>query len=224
MDITKLSPRSGRVVAENGQKRNIVDMLGGGTPVSGAQYDITQFSPRSGRLIGEDGKLYNLVDLIGNLNATIEELQNTVDILTSIKRYIGVTTTVLYDKATTNPITINGVSVTAVNGDAVMSGDQDFVWNGTNGYWDAVPNAFGALAYKNSASGDYTPAGTVSVTKTTDTITEVASVGSLPSFSYDPQTETVSFNAGSLPMTSDTNVVTDASATFSGTQTTITVE
>ena len=157
MDITKLSPRSGRVVAENGQTRNIVDMLGGGTPVSNAVHDISKLSPRSGRLIGEDGQLYNLVDLIGNLNATIEELQNTVDILTSIKRYIGVTTTVLYDKATTNPITINGVSVTAVNGDAVMSGAQDFVWNGTGGYWDAVPNAFGALAYKNSATGTLAP-------------------------------------------------------------------
>lgn len=204
MDITKLSPKSGRVVAENGQTRNIVDMLGGGTPVSGAQYDITQFSPRSGRLIGEDGKPYNLVDLIGNLNATIEELQNTVDILTSIKRYIGVTTTELYDKATTNPITINGVSVTAVNGDAVMSGTQDFVWNGSGGYWDAVPNAFGALAYKNSASGDYTPAGTVSITP-----------GTLPSISYNSNTETLTFNAGSLP---------GSTGSFSGTAATITVE
>lgn len=156
------------------------------------------------------------------LQKKIAELKAVVDVLDSVQRYIGVATTVLTDGATTNPIEINGASVIAINGDAAIYNGNDFVFNGT--IWQAVPQAFGALAYKNSASGDYTPAGTVSVTKTKDTITEVSSVGSLPSFSYDSQTETVSFNAGSLPMTSDTDVVTDASASFSGTAATITVE
>jgi len=61
-----MSPTSGRIIAEDGSTKNIVDLLGGGSPVSNAVYDINQYSPRSGRVIGEDGKLYNLVDLLGN--------------------------------------------------------------------------------------------------------------------------------------------------------------
>jgi len=66
MDINSMSPASGRIIAEDGSTKNIVDLLGGGSPVSNKVYDINQFSPRTGRIIGEDGKLYNLVDLLEN--------------------------------------------------------------------------------------------------------------------------------------------------------------
>ena len=215
-DITQQKPRSGNLIDELGRVRNIVDLLGGGTPVSDKVLDPTQQAAKTGRVIGKDGRIYNLVDLIDGVIDLIRRLS-------IIHRDLGVTTTQLYDGATTNPILIDGVSTTAVEGDLVFYNGEDFVYN-NEGVWLSVTSAFGALAYKSSASGSYTPAGTVSVTKTTDTITEVASVGSLPTFSYDSQTETVSFNAGSLPTTSNTDVVTDASATFSGTQATITVE
>lgn len=89
------------------------------------------------------------------LQKKITELKAVVDVLDSVQRYIGVTTTVLTDGATTNPIEINGASVTAINGDAAIYNGNDFVFNGT--IWQAVPQAFGALAYKNSASGTLTP-------------------------------------------------------------------
>lgn len=136
------------------------------------------------------------------LQKKITELKAVVDVLDSVQRYIGVTTTVLTDGATTNPIEINGASVTAINGDAAIYNGNDFVFNGT--IWQAVPQAFGALAYKNSASGSYTPAGTVSITP-----------GTLPSISYDGNTETLAFDAGSLP---------GSTGSFSGTAATITVE
>lgn len=100
------------------------------------------------------------------LQSRIGEIQSVVDILSSIQRYIGVTTTVLTDGATTNPILIDGESVTAVSGDAVIYNGEDFVFNGE--IWQSVPDALGALAYKNSAKGEFTPAGTISVNAVVD--------------------------------------------------------
>lgn len=46
-------------------------------------------------------------------------------------RYLGVTTTTLTDGATTNPITINGTSVTAREADWAIYGSSDYIYNGT---------------------------------------------------------------------------------------------
>ena len=74
----------------------------------------------------------------------------------------GETTTALTDGATTNPITINGNSYTAVQGDLVISGKKEFVFDGTHWIELGDLDALGDLAWKDSASGSYTPAGTVS--------------------------------------------------------------
>jgi len=67
MDINQMNPASGRILAEDGSVKNVVDILGAGiAPMSSEIYDIEQYSPRSGRVIGEDGLLYNLVDLLEN--------------------------------------------------------------------------------------------------------------------------------------------------------------
>lgn len=50
--------------------------------------------------------------------------------LTSALRYIGETTGIT-DGSTTNPVTIGGNSVTAVNGDVVTVGNKEFMWKGT---------------------------------------------------------------------------------------------
>jgi len=89
--------------------------------------------------------------------------------------YIGVTTTALIDGSTTNPITVEGESYTAKQGDIVMykaspavtpDVDREFIWNGSK--WDefgAGIGAFGSLAFKNSATGSYVkPSGAGSVT------------------------------------------------------------
>lgn len=176
---------------------------------------------------------------------TLNEVKATVDILSSIQRYIGVTTTELSDGATTNPILIDGESFTAISGDAVIYNGEDFVFNGT--IWQSVPDALGALAYKNSASGNFTPQGTVSqptftgdtnnvtINKTTENVSGVLTSGTLPSLSYDSGTNTVTFSAGAFPTAESKNVLKDVSGTvtpsgtvsqptFTGTQGIVTVE
>ena len=70
MDLSSMSPESGRLLAEDGGVVNIVDLLNANAvPVSAAVHDINAYSPRSGRVIGEDGKLYNLVDLLEGIGS-----------------------------------------------------------------------------------------------------------------------------------------------------------
>lgn len=146
--------------------------------------------------------------------------------------WIGVTTTALTDGDTTNPITVGGQSVTARTGGTVQYDGDEFVFNGTA--WQLLGRAdFGALAFVNTASGSYTPAGTisgieVSITPTTTSIAGMSSVGSLPIFTHSGTTLT--YTPGTLPTaTAATTVVTDVSGsatgtpTFTGTPATITV-
>ena len=98
----------------------------------------------------------------------------------------GVTTTALTDGASTNPIVINGESYTAVNGDLVIYESLEFLFSTSDNKWHEFGNTsgLGALAYKNSASGSFTPSGSVSkpnvdVTPTTTTIAEFDDPGSV---------------------------------------------
>lgn len=68
-DIRKYPLKSGEIIGEDGETKNIVTLLGGGDPVSEEVHDIRRYPPRSGRVIGEDGKLYNLVDLLQEIAA-----------------------------------------------------------------------------------------------------------------------------------------------------------
>lgn len=148
--------------------------------------------------------------------------------------FIGVTTTELTDNATTNPILINGESVTATNGNIAIYGKKEFIFNGTKWIEFGDLSTLGALAYKDSASGSYTPQGTISKitpagsvtvtpSTTTTTVNSITAVGSLPSFSYDSTNEKLTFNAGSLPTKgANTTVVTGVTTTGSFTGTAVT--
>lgn len=152
----------------------------------------------------------------------------------SAKGWIGVTTTPLTDGATTNPIIINGETVTAVSGDITSYAAQEYIYNGTA--WQAFGDLsdLGTLAYKNSASGSFTPAGTVSkpnvtVTPSTDAIQPVSDVGSMPT--YTVTGETLVIGAGAVPtLGTAKEFLTGASAelastpTFTGTAGTVTVD
>lgn len=63
-NFNELAPRSGNIIGADNQAHNIVDLLGGGTPVNDREYDITQYSPRGGGVIGSDNRLYDLVELL----------------------------------------------------------------------------------------------------------------------------------------------------------------
>lgn len=150
----------------------------------------------------------------------------------SAKGWIGITTTALTDGATTNPITVNGQSVTAVAGNITSYDEQEYIFNGS--VWQEFGDLsdLGTLAYKDSASGSYTPQGSVAapdvtVTPSTDTIKPVTDVGSMPTFTVSG--ETLIIGAGAVPtLGADKAFLTGASASasapaFTGTAGTVTV-
>ena len=76
--------------------------------------------------------------------------------------YLGKTTTPLTDGSRTNPIKINGEDVTAKKGDFVIYQSQEFIFDGVEWNEFGDQSGLGELAYKSSASGTFTPQGTVS--------------------------------------------------------------
>lgn len=154
--------------------------------------------------------------------------------LSSAFYWIGVTTTELSDGDTTHTtITVNGETVTPNVGGVAQytnaSGHAiEYVWNGSA--WQELGEGnLGALAFKSTASGSYTPAGTITVTDgedTTTTVNSITAVGTLPEFTVSG--ETLTFSPGTLPTKGDNTTVVTASGTrtasFSGTAATISVE
>lgn len=150
--------------------------------------------------------------------------------------FMGETTTALTDGATTNPITINGASVTALKGYLVVSGNKEFVFDGTKWIELGDLSALGALAWKDSVSATYTPAGTVSKptftgTEANVTITAADNASgnyqpkgtvSQPTFTGSATTSTGNFTpAGSVSVSTNatSNKTATVSAAASGTTT-----
>ncbi len=108
------------------------------------------------------GTTYDIKD------ATAREM---IEDLSGYTKYLGVTTTELEDGDTTNPIMINGESVTAVTGDIANYQSREFIFNGTAWQEFGDLSGLGDLAFKDTASGS----GTVEVPKTfSTTITPAA--------------------------------------------------
>lgn len=190
------------------------------------------------------GSEYNLKD--AQARSDIEDLRSA---LSGGIHYIGVTTTALTDGSSTNPIVIGGQSVTAKSGDLVIYGNLEFIFTSTDNKWHEFGStgSLKALAFKDSASGSYTPSGAVS-TPTISIVPEVASiqpidsVGTAPSCTLPDLSMTVanenlsfgwsagSFDAGSVPtLGNSVNVMTgidsatSSQPTFTGSAATITV-
>ena len=170
----------------------------------------------------------------------ITTLETEVAKLSNATHWLGVTTTSLTDGSTTNPITINGESVTAVSGDIVQdSNGNEYIFNGTA--WQALGSSVGTLkafAYvdtgevtitpagsnaSSSVSGtcSVTPSGSVSGTAVTLSTTSVGSVtnaGSMPTFTV--ANEILTITAGATPTVSSVTVAdgvdTVTDPTFTG--------
>ena len=106
------------------------------------------------------GNIYDIVD--AGARELIAELLNYTE-------YLGVTTTVLTDGCSTNPITINGESVTAEEGNIATYNSKEFIFNGT--IWQEFGNlgALGEMAYVNKGTVTVTPSGTNSSSAVTFT-------------------------------------------------------
>ena len=122
------------------------------------------------------------------LDGSYAEVCDTVarSAITGGTYFLGITSTALTDGSSTNPITISDESVMAENGNVVAYGNKEFVWANSDEQWHELGDLsnLGDLALKDSASGSYTPAGTVSkpdidVTVTPVSISEFATAGSV---------------------------------------------
>ena len=188
------------------------------------------------------GNTYQIQD--AGAREMIAELLNFHD-------YLGVTTSAIVEDSTINPVMISGQEVTAVQGDVVTrdSDHVEFVFSSV-GTWQPFGSltGLGALAYKNSASGAFTPTGTVSqptfsgsctpegsvgnVALGTKTVKELKTTGTLPSctmptYAVSNGRLTItdgSFNAGALPTGEDVTVgdgTVTTQPTFTGSTTSV---
>lgn len=131
------------------------------------------------------GSVYKLKD--AKARSDIEALQ-------SIKTYLGITTTALTDGATTTTLTIDGQSVTVAAKDKgcyVIYGETEFVWNGTKWQELGSTSNLKALAFKDSASGNVTPSGSVALTDTAKTPTVSLKTGGSTDTIHNPTKKTV---------------------------------
>lgn len=182
------------------------------------------------RITLPSGNTYDIKDAVA---------RELISSLTSATTYLGVTVTEITDGSSVSPITIGDKSITPKSGDIVSYGNSEFVWSGVENKWREFGStgSLKALAFKDSASGSFTPEGTVeapTVTVTPDTasITPFGSAGTLPRFSATvaDETLTLSFSAGTLPTAGESVTavtgIKSASASapkFSGSTGTVTV-
>lgn len=109
------------------------------------------------------GTTYNIVD---------QGARELIAGLSGSTQYLGVTTTQLVDNVTTSPtITVAGQPVTASAGGIATYQSKEFIYSGTVWQEFGDLSSLGALAYKDTASGSFTPSGNVSLTTTAKTPT-----------------------------------------------------
>ena len=91
--------------------------------------------------------------------------------------YLGTSSTALTDGCTTSPITVGSTSVTPKAGDIAAYGSSEFVWSAVESKWREFGStgSLKALAFKDSASAAYTPAGTISQPTFTGTKATISS-------------------------------------------------
>ena len=130
------------------------------------------------------GTTYDLKDAYAR--AEIEDLK---DLATGAMYYIGISTTPITDGGTQNP-TIEGTVKTMDPDDAgavVIYGEKEYVWNGAKWQEFGSTGSLKALAFKDSATGTFTPAGTVSQPTFTGSSSNVTmSISANNSGNYQP--------------------------------------
>ena len=137
----------------NELRRVVNDALYDGVAITTGQSVLGALDTTDGDLDGElnedgdlvlsikDGIIPNVVaNPTGNATTPLTKLEVGSTIYSipdgTIFKYIGTTTTQLTDGATTNPITINSESITAVAGDVAFYDNREFVFDGTN--WEEL--------------------------------------------------------------------------------------
>lgn len=103
------------------------------------------------------GSSYDIKDAIAR--AGIEEIKTAI---AGGVTFMGETSTALSDGATTASIVVGSSTISATKGYLVVYSNKEFVFDGSKWIEMGDLSLIGDLGWKNSASGSYTPAGTVS--------------------------------------------------------------
>ena len=164
---------------------------------NGSTYDVKDATART--QISSEAATRKAAD--DSINNIINSLKSS---LTGAMHYVGETSTALTDGSDTSPIKLtikaNGTTpdntdYTPKSGDVVIYQDKEFVYSkyAGRGVWHEFGSAgsFKALAFKDSASGSYTPAGAVSqptFTGTAGTVTVKGNSGDISGY-FETQIE-----------------------------------
>lgn len=154
--------------------------------------------------------------VIGGAEKRITDLESAVEALSNATHWIGITTTALSDGSTTNPITIEGQSVTAVTGDIVAdSYGTEFIFNGTA--WQQLGASVGtikAFAHVDEGTVTIVPHGTNSSsavtfgTHTKATVLKSTVTATVPKASGTKKYLTASASGGAVSVDSTADVIT----------------
>lgn len=107
---------------------------------------------------------------------------NANDLPSGSMVFKGVTTAAINDGSTTKPTDIYTGSAAPKAGDVVAYNSKEFVWGGSPAHWiefgdfSDLQNTLGNFAYANTATGGYTPSGTLTITLPTASKNVVSSV------------------------------------------------
>ena len=177
--------------------------------------------------INIDGNSYNLKD--ASARATLAEVQETVaaldgslSSLAGIVKILGKTTTQIVDGSTTKNVLVDGETIEAISGDVVFVEKTidnvttciEFLFDGTKWQELGPTGNLKQLAFKDAASGSYTPEGTVeapemSVTPESEEIVETQ-------FEYDENNEQLNITTEQKSVMTGVEVEASAPA-FTGT-------
>ena len=121
--------------------------------------------------------------------------------------FLGITTTALADQQSISKVTIGEDEVNLSNGDIVIYQRKEFIYSSADGKVHELGDltGLGSLALKNSATGSYTPEGTVSkpdvdVTPTTGTVAAFKTAGSVtPGTANTPTAVNVTAGSANTP-------------------------
>ena len=153
----------------------------------------------------------------------ISDAETAIAALSNATHWLGITTTTLSDGSTTNPITINGASVTAVSGDIVQdSNGEEYIFNGTA--WQKFGGSIGTLgnmAYVDTGTVTITPAGSVSTP--TISVDSAGSTGTVKEPSYSVSNEVLTITLTDKTFKTGDASYSSSQPSFTGTEATHTV-
>ena len=167
-------------------------------------------NPTISKITLPSGTTYDLKDAKAR-----EDIAGIQAIIAGGVSFIGETTTALEDGSTTNPITINDQSVTATSGALVVYGSKEFIFDGTKWIEFGDLGTLKALAFKDSASGTYTPQGSISASFSGNSNTVSFTISANDNGNYTPAGSISGVTFSGSSMTSTGNFTPSGSVSFS---------